>query len=265
MDNPNGQSHHRHSGKTAAQDGSASSKYQTHNAKRDWLRQGLSLHPAAFLSLSPPMCYPLSETGPSTIFQCIEGSTCLPYAFLPLASEVHGRCYRRKLRHTTHLEGFPSNVTIVRDHHPLQGQVLELFSWCHRQGNLYLTLVLPDGSRSLIPAVWTDLNRNLQTSCSDDGRSISATLGSLSHLLHARKVVDSLLRKLEPSDQAPLIHSKEERRRATPTRPLARSGKTASGTGHLARPRPRDKSNGHRHPGQADPQGGSPKNSGGQP
>ena len=171
----------------------------------------------------------------------------------------------RKLRHTTHLEGFPSKVTIVRDHHPLRGQTLELFSWCHRQGNLYLTLVLPDGSRSLIPAAWTDLDKKFQTSCSADERPISATLGSLSHLLHARKVVDSLLRKLDPSDQAPRIHSQEERRRATPTRPLARSGKTTSGTGPMAGPRPRDKSNGHRHPGQGDPQGGSPKKSGGQP
>ena len=172
----------------------------------------------------------------------------------------------RKLRHTTHLEGFPSKVTILRDHHPLQGQPLELFSWSHRNGSLRLTLVLPDGSRSLIPAAWTDLDmNNLQTPPPDDRPSTSATLGSLSHLLHARKVVDSLLRKIDSSEQVPLIPSKEERERATPTRPLARSGKTTPGTEPLGRPRPRDAKNDHRYTVQNDQQGGLSKNSGGQP
>ena len=152
----------------------------------------------------------------------------------------------------------------MRDHHPLQGQTLELFSWLHRQGNLFLTLVLPDGSRSLIPASWTDLAMDqIPTTSSPGGLSSSATLGSLSHLLHARKVVDSLLRKFDSPEQAPTIPSKEERRRATTTGLLARSGKTTSGTGHLGRPRPRDEKNGHRHTVQADQQGGLSKNSGG--
>jgi len=172
----------------------------------------------------------------------------------------------RKLRHTTHLEGFPSKVTILRDHHPLQGQTLELFSWSHRQGDLLLTLVLPDGSRSLIPAAWTDLEmNNFQASPSGDEQSASATLGSLFHLLHARKVIDSLLRRLDSSEQAPTIPSKEEKKRATATAPLARNAKAAPGTQHLGRPRPRVASNGHRHPIQADPQGPLSKNAGGTP
>jgi len=213
------------------------------------------------------VCHPLFETVPSAISRCIEVSICFPCVFLPPASEVHGQCYQRKLRHTTHLEGFPSKVTILRDHHPLQGQPLELFSWSHRNGSLHLTLVLPDGSRSLIPASWTDLDMNPakagQTLPSDDGQPTSATIGSLSHLLHARKVVDSLLRKIDSSEQLPTIPSKEERKRATPTRPLARSGKTTPGTEHLGNPRPQHAKTDHRHTVQVDQQGHLSKNSGG--
>lgn len=106
---------------------------------------------------------------------------------------------------------------------------------------------------------------NLQTPPPDDRPSASATLGSLCHLLHARKVVDSLLRKIDSSEQVPLILSKEERERATPTRPLARSGKTAPGTDPLGEARPQHSENDHRHTGQVDQQGGLSKNSGGQP
>jgi len=104
-----------------------------------------------------------------------------------------------------------------------------------------------------------------QTPPLDNRPSPSATIGYLSHLLHACKVVDSLLRKIDASDQASLIPSKEERQRATPTRPLARSGKTAQGIDPLGQARPRYPKNDHRHTVQADQQGDLPKNSGGQP
>jgi hypothetical protein len=130
----------------------------------------------------------------------------------------------------------------------------------------YLILVLPDGNRSLIPAARTDLDmNNLQTLSRDERPSTSATLGSLSHLLHARKVVDSLLRKIDSSGQVPPILSKEERERATPARPLARSGKTVPGTAPLGGARPQHAKNDHRPTVQVDQQDGSSKNSGGQP
>jgi|GEM_PF-2319087 len=136
------------------------------------------------------------------------------------------------------------------------------------QSNLYrayLALVLPEESRSLIHAAWTDLDmNNCQHFCSYDARSISATLGSLSHLLHARKVVDSLLRKIDASDEVP-IPSKKERDRATPTHPLARSGKIAPATDPMGGTRPRHPKNDHRHTGPVDRQSGLSKNSGGQP
>ena len=130
----------------------------------------------------------------------------------------------------------------------------------------HLILVLPDGSRSLIPAAWTDLDmNNFHRSCSHERRPASATLGSLFHLLRACKVVDSLLRKIDASEQLPLIPSKEERERATPTAPLARSGKTAPGTDPLGGTRPQHANNDHRHTVQVDQQGGLSKNSGGHP
>jgi hypothetical protein len=57
----------------------------------------------------------------------------------------------------THLDGFPSKVRILRERHPLQGQSLEVLGWAQRNESLHLTLVLPDGTRSFIPAQWTDL------------------------------------------------------------------------------------------------------------
>lgn len=122
----------------------------------------------------------------------------------------------------------------------------------HRNGILHLILVLPDGTRSLIPAAWTDLGPSL----SDQHSSV--TIGSLPDLLHARKVVDSLLRKLDSSEQ---ITSKEERKRATATAPLARGGTTE----HLGKLRLRDPKNGHQYTVEADRQGGSSGAPGGKP
>ena len=110
---------------------------------------------------------------------------------------------------------------------------------------LQLTLVLPDGSRSLIPAAWTDL-----ASPSGGRRSPGAVLGSLVDLLHARKIVDSFLRKFDASEEAP---SKEERERATSTVPLARRETTEP----MGRSRPRDAEKGHRSFVQADREDGS--------
>ena len=135
----------------------------------------------------------------------------------------------------------------MRDHHPLYGQTLEVFSRTHRQGIFSLTLVLPDGSRSLIPAAWTDLEGN--DPLLDDRHS--PLLGSLAHLLHARKVIDALLRKVDASE-ATTIPLQEETRRATATVPLVRSGKE-----HLGGPRPRDTKKGHRSFVQIDGKSGS--------
>jgi hypothetical protein len=68
---------------------------------------------------------------------------------------------------------------------------LRVFGWMRKQGRLELCLVLPDGSKSLIPAAWTDIDADA------DPASGPETLGSLVDLLHARAVVDGLIHRAE--------------------------------------------------------------------
>ena len=64
----------------------------------------------------------------------------------------------------------------------------------HRKGRLLLVLVLPDGSKSLIPAEWTNLASTAQPLS-----TVATTLGSSEDLLHARAVIDALLSRLAPA------------------------------------------------------------------
>jgi hypothetical protein len=54
---------------------------------------------------------------------------------------------------------------------------------------------LPDGSKSLIPADWTDLASAAQPQKGSSAQT-AATLGSLEDLLHARTLVDALLSRI---------------------------------------------------------------------
>jgi len=57
-----------------------------------------------------------------------------------------------------------------------------------RHGKLDLILVLPDGSRTLIPAAWTDLDPSTPPE-----PATLATLGSLADLLHAGRVLAGIV------------------------------------------------------------------------
>ena len=70
----------------------------------------------------------------------------------------------------------------------------------HRQGRAHLLIVLPDGSRSLIPAEWTDLPSSEDAPVTDPSPGVS--LAPLSDLLHARTIVDALLRQLPAADES---------------------------------------------------------------
>jgi len=65
-----------------------------------------------------------------------------------------------------------------------------------------LLVVLPDGSRTLIPAAWTDWNgrqdAELMSSAGDDPDA-AETLCTISDLLKARAVTDALLSRLVES------------------------------------------------------------------
>ena len=76
----------------------------------------------------------------------------------------------------------------------------------HRHHSLELLLVLPDGSRSLIPAAWTDLDP------ASDEEDAAGILASLAELIRARAVVDALLRRQAASDEAGSESAKEDER-----------------------------------------------------
>jgi len=86
-------------------------------------------------------------------------------------------------------------VTIVRAHHPFEGKSLTVLGTIHRHGRLHLLLILPDGSKSLIPADWTDITLTAQPHGAVTSH-LPATLGSREDLFHARAVVDALLGRL---------------------------------------------------------------------
>ena len=91
----------------------------------------------------------------------------------------------------------------------------------HRKGRLLLFLILPDGSKSLIPADWTDLASPTQSIATP----ATTTLGSLEDLLHARALVDALLGRLAPvtSEDGISTTTKESVRARQKSKPLRSS------------------------------------------
>ena len=84
----------------------------------------------------------------------------------------------------------------------------------YRNNRLHLLLILPDGSRSYIPAEWTDFAGGAQGGAADPARQVA--LLSLSDLLHARSIIDALLRRLPISCDRPAQPiGKENKRVAT--------------------------------------------------
>jgi hypothetical protein len=82
-----------------------------------------------------------------------------------------------------------STVQINRPRHPLDGQELVSLGQMRRHGRVELLLVLPDGSKSLIPAAWRDLDAT-------DAVDGVGTLGSLGDLLGAHELVCALLARV---------------------------------------------------------------------
>jgi hypothetical protein len=81
-------------------------------------------------------------------------------------------------------------VCVRREHHPLFGESLPVYGWMRRHGRLDLILVLPDGSKSLVPGSWTDLDPQIAGAPEAEP---SGGMASVSQLLRARAVVDALL------------------------------------------------------------------------
>jgi hypothetical protein len=121
-----------------------------------------------------------------------------------------------------------TSVVITRQRHPLEGLALRVLGQMRRHGRLELLLVLPDGSKSLIPAVWTDLRG--ADADGETGQDVAATLGSLADLLAACAVVAALSGR-EPQGQAARQSPSKEDSRA------ACAAESAAGPGSGATPR----------------------------
>ena len=78
---------------------------------------------------------------------------------------------------------------MLRARHAWEGRSLELTGWMRRHGRLELIVELPDGSRLLLPAAWTDLKPSTEPPA-------AGTLGSLDDLLAARRVLEPLLERV---------------------------------------------------------------------
>jgi hypothetical protein len=84
-------------------------------------------------------------------------------------------------------------VIITRERHAFEGQSLAVISSIRRRGGLLVLVVLPDGSRSLIPASWTDWRpEQARQTPADDATDGAHDLGRLGDLLHLRKIIDAL-------------------------------------------------------------------------
>lgn len=84
-----------------------------------------------------------------------------------------------------------NEVTVTRPRHPLAGRRLQVIGAMRRLGRDELLVVLPDGSKTLIPAVWTDRD----TTTADEDHALgqgTAILAAPAELLHARELVVSL-------------------------------------------------------------------------
>ena len=103
-------------------------------------------------------------------------------------------------------------MIVTRERHAFEGQSLTVISSIRRRGVLLVLAVLPDGSRSLIPAAWTnwiDDRAGIDPPPPDDPPA-SDNLGSLADLLQVRTIVDGLLRRLaESATQKESCHAVE--------------------------------------------------------
>lgn len=149
-------------------------------------------------------------------------------------------------------------VLVLRPRHPLQGQRLVMLGQMRRHGRVELLLVLPDGSKRLIPAEWTDQATNPV----EPG---PATLGSRADLLAGVGLVAELLTRTRGAGVQAASHppGKEEHHAACTdefaTRPdpgattesSARSAAPIADRRRDRRTRPADRSR-----GDHDPRGG---------
>jgi hypothetical protein len=139
-------------------------------------------------------------------------------------------------------------VTIVRRKDPLDGQRVRVLGRLRRHGQAELLVVLPDGSKRMIPQTWTDAEPTREGDA-------AATLGALGDLLAACALVSALSGNDEEGQAARQSPCKEDDHAAYPTQSAAGavSGATPDRLGSPARVRDR----------RGDPAAGRPDRQGG--
>ena len=90
-----------------------------------------------------------------------------------------------------------STVRLTRPRHPFEGQQLAVLGRMRRHGEMELLVVLPDGSKRLIPAAWTDLESPPGGGSGDAPR----TLGSVADLLGLSVLVLDLSARCRSTDR----------------------------------------------------------------
>ena len=120
-------------------------------------------------------------------------------------------------------------VTLTRRRHPFEGRPLPVLGSMLRHGAMELLVVLPDGSKRLIPAAWTDL----ESSSAGGGSDGPAALGTVADLLGLSVLVSELAARNAGSGEQAARKSpcKEDDRAAC-------SAQSAAGPGSGATPRP---------------------------
>ena len=89
-------------------------------------------------------------------------------------------------------------MTVRRERHAFEGQTLAVIGDLRRRGVHYLLAILPDGSRSLIPAAWTDWDRKaIERLPPTDADDLVGGIGGLADLLRLRGLIDALSERLE--------------------------------------------------------------------
>jgi hypothetical protein len=117
----------------------------------------------------------------------------------------------------------PGTVRLTRPRHPFEGRLLQVLGSMRRHGVCELLVVLPDGSKRLVPASWTDL----EATAGAEGGDGPGALGAAADLLGLSVLVSALCaRGREQREQAARKSTCEEDDRA------ACSAQSAAGVGH---------------------------------
>ena len=82
----------------------------------------------------------------------------------------------------------PGTVRLTRPRHPFEGRPLPVLGSMRRHGVCELLVVLPDGSKRLVPASWTDLDHAAGAQAGDG----PGTLGAVADLLDLSVLVSAL-------------------------------------------------------------------------